>query len=99
MSTIVTSEHTEAAVIPAAADQLEQRQAGGLVSVRDYALALRGDRRGITTIEYVIGIVAGITLVGVLILALTNPAVQHALVDLLTHIFGLGGTVKVGKHK
>ena len=98
MSTIVTTENTEAAVIPAAAGPLEPARIGWMATILGYVLAPRGDRRGITTIEYVIGIVAGITLVGVLIVALTNPAVQKALIDLLTHVFGLGGGVKVG-HK
>ena len=95
MESIVTEQNTEAAVVPAAPEQ--PARAGLMATAVGYVLAPRGDRRGITTIEYVIGIVAGITLVGVLILALTNPAVQKALVSLLEHIFGMGQTVKKGK--
>lgn len=101
MAIIVTEQHNEAAVVPAAVQEQsaktsESHRVGAVSSVVGHVLAPRADRRGITTIEYVIGIVAGITLVGVLIVALSNPAVQHALVGLLEHIFGMGSSVKPG---
>lgn len=94
MESIVTEQTTEAAVVPAAVPQ--PTRGGLLATAFGFAVTPGGDRPGITTIEYVIGIVAGITLVGVLILALTNPGVQNALVGLLEHIFGMGNSVAPG---
>lgn len=97
MDSMVTEYSSEAAVVPAAAEQRVAKSPKDLpATALGWMLAPRGDRRGITTIEYVIGIVAGITIVGVLVLALTNPAVQKALVGLLEHIFGLGNSAAPG---
>ncbi len=97
MTIIVTEHNTEAAVVPAAVDQTVAKTSKNLpATALGWMLAPRGDRRGITTIEYVIGIVAGITIVGVLVLALSNPAVQKALVHLLEHIFGMGNSAAPG---
>ena len=82
---------TQAPRIPAAELPLAQRMAVGWVAaVLGLGRPRVRDQRGITTVEYVIGIVAGITIVGVLVLALSNPSVQHALVGLLEHLFGMG---------
>ncbi|MBA8794004.1 hypothetical protein FHX74_001609 [Friedmanniella endophytica] len=88
---VATDAATETPRLPAVELPLAQRMViGCLAAVIGLGRPLARDQRGITTVEYVIGIVAGITIVGVLVLALSNPSVQHALVGLIEHLFGMG---------